>query len=382
MSAVIEKRGFSHSLTRLIGALAALVLLGVSAAMNYLFLSALGKTPVEAHVLGAASAAADLLKAVLPFLIFWAWRAGRISVALPGLLVWALFTVFSLLSAIGFAAGNREAVSDSRTATAQRYETVRLNLAAALKEREALPEHRARAIVAAAIEAHKQHRRWASTKSCRNATVPDSRTYCRAYFALRAELAAAKKNAALAAKIEDLRAQAWGLREAGGKREPEPQVELLARLFGLERDPVRLALILLIAGLVELGAGLGLYLSMSGTSVIRQAPTQQRLARQRKNRSARSDANGPEVGEIADFVWDCLEPAASAGCILTEDELWAGYQRWCTANRYRFLSRRAFVSAFQSLATEIGMERHGKVYNALRFASHDHMEFFERFTEG
>jgi len=367
MSAVIEEKGFSHSLPRLIGALAALVLLGVSAAMNYLFLSALGKTPVEAHVLGAASAAADLLKAVLPFLIFWAWRAGRLSVAGPGLLVWMVFTVFSLLSAIGFAAGNRETIRDVRSATSQQYDTVRSALKATQQERKRLPKHRALKIIAAAIEAHKQHRRWASTKGCGNATVPDSRAYCRAYFALRAEQAAAEHNAVLAEKIENSRAGAQVLREAGGTREPEPQVGLLARLFGLERDPVRLALILLIAGLVELGSGLGLYLSMSGTGPAGQAVKHQRQARQPKNRPARSDTNGPEVGEIADFAFACLKPAQ--GGSISEAALFAAYQRWCTGEGCRALGEVAFADAFAELAATLGIRRERRGYRGIKLTT-------------
>jgi len=314
MSDVIEAKRFSHSLTQLIGGLAALVLLAVSAAMNYLFLSSLGKTSLESHVLGAASAAADLLKAVLPFLIFWAWQGGRMSVTLPGLLVWSLFTVFSLLSAIGFAAGNRAQVSDARSATAQQYAGVRSDLKAAQEERERLPKHRAMEIVAAAIDAHKQHRRWASTTECTNATVPDSRAYCRDYFVLRAELAAAERNGVLAETIKRLRTQAAALREAGGHREPEPQKGLLSYLFGLERDPVRLTLILLIAALVELGAGLGLYLSLSGWGRVRGNP--QRLALETPALTDRNNGlsqSSKPLGAVADFAWPACSRLRDGG---------------------------------------------------------------------
>jgi len=381
MSAVIEKKGFSHSLTRLIGALAALVLLGVSAAMNYLFLSSLGKTPVEAHVLGAASAAADLLKAVLPFLIFWAWCAGRLAVAGPGRLVWALFTVFSLLSATGFAAGNRETIRDTRSGTGELYKTLRSELTAAQAAREALPQHRPAAIVAAAIQAHKQHRRWASTKGCTDATVPQSRAYCRGYFALQAELAAAQRSAALAEKIAGLRKQLQALRAAGGAREPEPQVGLLARLFGLERDPVRLALILLIAGLVELGSGLGLYLSVSGWGRVRGNP--QRPARETPlltDRNSGLSQSSEPIGAVADFAWACLQPAP--GHRLTENDLLKAYQKWCEAEGRGPLSQEAFAKAFWLLAADIGVERKGREFNALGFVSHNDEEFAERFPEG
>jgi len=365
MSDIIAAKRFSRGLTRLIGALAALVLLAVSAAMNYLFLSSLGKSPLEGHVLGAASASADLLKAVLPFLILWAWRAGRISVALPGLLVWMVFSVFSLLSAIGFAAGNRETIRDTRTANAQRYETLRSDLKAAQDERDRLPGHRAAEIVAEAIQSHKQHRRWTSTEGCKDATVPDSRAYCRDYFALRAELAAAERSAVLTERIQGLRAQARVLREAGGAREPEPQVGLLARLFGLQRDPVRLGLIMLIAGLVELGSGLGLYLSVSGGSSSRTpVPGEISKGRSRIGKAKQSDKTGQEVGAVDDFALACLEPAR--GSTLGEKALFAAYQRWCTGEGCRALGKSAFARAFAELASAVGIRRERTGYCGIR----------------
>jgi len=60
------------TLISLLGIAAALVMAGVSAAMNYVFLASLGKTAVEGAILGAASSAADMLKCLLPFYIAWA----------------------------------------------------------------------------------------------------------------------------------------------------------------------------------------------------------------------------------------------------------------------------------------------------------------------
>jgi len=47
--------------------------------------------------------------------------------------------------------------------------------------------------IRAEIEAHKQHARWASTKGCVDATVPESRDYCQTYHLLMADLAAARE---------------------------------------------------------------------------------------------------------------------------------------------------------------------------------------------
>ncbi len=52
-----------------LGLMVSLVILLASVFMNYLFLSSMGKTPFEDYVFGAVSAAADILKALLPFLL-------------------------------------------------------------------------------------------------------------------------------------------------------------------------------------------------------------------------------------------------------------------------------------------------------------------------
>jgi hypothetical protein len=57
-----------------LGVIAAGVLLALSAAMNYWFGYSLSKTPFDGEIYGAASAAADCFKALVPFFFFVAWR--------------------------------------------------------------------------------------------------------------------------------------------------------------------------------------------------------------------------------------------------------------------------------------------------------------------
>ena len=54
----------------LLGIIAAGVLLAVSAAMNWRFGYSLGKTELDGQIYGAASAAADCFKALVPFFFF------------------------------------------------------------------------------------------------------------------------------------------------------------------------------------------------------------------------------------------------------------------------------------------------------------------------
>ena len=97
-------------------ALAALLFIAVSATMNALFLSSLGRTPIECGLLAAVSLASDIVKAVLPVvimraIILRAWVQGGAAA-----LMLAVVVALSLASGTGFAALTRGTVTASRAA--------------------------------------------------------------------------------------------------------------------------------------------------------------------------------------------------------------------------------------------------------------------------
>ena len=96
------------------GVLAAGVLLAVSAAMNWRFGLSLGRTELDGQIYGAASAAADCLKALVPFFFFAAVKNRMWSQAAASSLVWVVVTAYSLTSALGHAALNRADMSGQR----------------------------------------------------------------------------------------------------------------------------------------------------------------------------------------------------------------------------------------------------------------------------
>ena len=89
-----------------LGILAAGVLLVVSAAMNYRFGLSLGKTEFDGQIYGVASAAADCMKALVPFFLFAAIKNRAWSQAAASMLVWTVVMAYSLTSAFGHAALN------------------------------------------------------------------------------------------------------------------------------------------------------------------------------------------------------------------------------------------------------------------------------------
>jgi hypothetical protein len=255
-----------------LGVLAAATLLVVSAAMNWRFGFGLGKTEFDAHIYGAASAAADCLKALLPFLILAALRNRTWSQALGGVVLLGVCSLYSLTSSLGFAALNRADTMSERAATAANYEDLRAELARARSEIGWLPQHRPAGVLKSEIAGLQQNRRWETTAGCTNATIKPSIDYCQSYHALKAELATAEKAQILDARILAIRDQLDGIRSAGTSDQVDPQAAILANLSGLGTDKIQLSLIILVSILVEAGSALGFYVALSHWRILEERP--------------------------------------------------------------------------------------------------------------
>lgn len=322
------------------------MLCAVSGATNYLFLSSLGKTPLEGQVLGAASAAADLLKALLPFFVAWSWQNRRVVATLAGSLAFGFFAGFSFLSAIGFAADNRGVLVEARDSKNAEYQRVQREVSETDRRFAGLPAYRPPSVVAEEIERHRQNRRWGTTKECAEATESQSRDFCSAYFALRAELANGEEAARLASVSANLQSQAQHLRESGAGQDRDPQVALLSRIFGQAPEPVRLALIIAVALLVEIGASLGLFLASGHSGTTRAKP-------EMAARSAPDPATSRPPGSVEDFCLEALAPAKGGALALSD--LFPAYQAWCAGQGFAALAEADFVTTFERLARDVGL---------------------------
>jgi hypothetical protein len=245
------------------GCVAALILLCVSATMNWQFGFSLGKTEFDSHVFGAASVAADGLKALMPFLIFAAWRNRNWLQAFGGTALWAVCIVYALTSALGFASLNRSDTTGARTIQAEKYEDLRTQLSRITDQQKWLDKHRSGGMVEAEIRAAQQHVRWQSTKGCTDATLPLSREFCEGFHRLEAELAAATKDGALQREADVIRAQLGQMTGRSAVKIADPQAAMISALSGLDIRRVEIGLTILITLLVELGSSLGLYVSTS-----------------------------------------------------------------------------------------------------------------------
>lgn len=332
-----------------IGITAALVMAGVSASMNYVFLASLGKTQIDGQILGAASAAADVLKALLPFFIAWAWRCRRVVAVLCGAGLFVLFASFSLLSAIGFAADNRGVMTLGRAAIDQSFARIQEERDQVHSHLSSLPPHRPQTVVAEELRAAEQSRLWPRSKLCTEATETASRAFCAGYFQLRAELAAAEAAQSLRAKIETLQGELDGLKAQGAGQERDPQVAILAKLFSLSQDRVQLMLIIAVALVVEFGSSLGLFLA-SGHGAAKQIPVSEPAD---AGQLPQPEAAPRMVGDIEDFVLQALVPMP--GTSLSLAELQSAYASWCEGSDFEALRAETFAERFAALAQAIGM---------------------------
>ncbi len=251
-----------------LGVVAAGVLLAVSAAMNWRFGFSLGRTELDGQIYGAASAAADCFKALVPFFFFAAIKNRMWSQAAASAVVWVVVTAYSLTSALGHAALNRLDTAGQRTVQAQSYKDVRANLKHAQDELGWIPQHRPALTVQSDIDALKQQRAWGWTKGCTEVKGKDGREFCAPYHALSAELAAAQQGVVVAAKIAELQAKLDTSTGSTVMSEADPQAAVLAKLAGLlgltmKVEDVQTALTIFVALLLEVGSGFGMYVAFS-----------------------------------------------------------------------------------------------------------------------
>lgn len=260
-------------LARLVIGTAALLFIGVSATMNALFLSSLGRTAIETGLLICVSLTADMTKAVLPVallraLVVRAW--GEASVAL---IMLVCVTALSLASGTGFAALTREAATGARSAqiertTAQRAHIQRLE--ARLATSQIL---RSTAAMEVDVSAAMLDRRWQSSNGCASPASQTLRAFCTETLKLKSALADARERDRLDAELQAARTTLDTLQRGDTANDSDPQATAIAALFGIDRAWPRVVLVSSLTIILELGS-ICLVLLASG-SALRAAPSSQ-----------------------------------------------------------------------------------------------------------
>jgi hypothetical protein len=244
------------------GLIGAVVLMGASGSMNFMFWLGQGQSAKEADILASVSVAFDIFKSVLPFCIAWACASGKRGYVAVGSALFVLFFCFSLMSAIGFAAGNRNAVTGGREAQALRLEAFENGLRQANSELKSLPAHRAGAIIEEDLKGMRQDRFWAGSQNCTQPSGGVAITFCRRYADRMTEKAVAVSANGLGVRIAELTRQIESLKEQGAGQGGDVQIAFVAAVSGLDNERAKAAIIIFVAVLVELGAAFGLFLAL------------------------------------------------------------------------------------------------------------------------
>lgn len=261
-----------------LGVIASAAFIGVSALMNWRFGYGLGLTDFDAQLYGAASIAGDVFKIIAAFLIFYYWQARSWVKLSASLVVGAIAVTYSLASSVGFSSQNRVAATGEKAALVSNYQSNKAEIKRLEARRDSLPKHRPEGVVKFEIERTKLNRRWDATTGCTDVTASASRSYCQGLAQMRAELASATASRDLTVKIDDLKEKnkkADGQTVAG---QDDPQAAMIASTANLKIETVKLALMWMIIGLVEVGSTLGLWLTWGWVAAPvprRETPPQQ-----------------------------------------------------------------------------------------------------------
>jgi hypothetical protein len=346
--------------------------------MNYRFGFSLGRTEFDGQIYGAASAAADCMKALVPFFFFAAVRNRSWSQAAASALVWVVVTAYSLTSALGHAALNRLDTAGQRAATAETYKDHRADLARAKEQLSWVPQHRPAQTVQADIETVKNERRWGLSGGCTNVTTSKSRAFCEQYHALQAEQASAEQAIALEARIADVQAKLGKTEGATVMSEADPQAAVLAKLAGVLAPSIRIedvqtALTVFIALLLEVGSAFGMYIAfsqwrlydrhtpaaprMAPVSTAAAAVAAQKAVAIAKPRSGANDNRtapaqrliAPET-DVERFYKERIE--TQDGSSLTATSLYEDYCEWCEEQQKEPLALPTFGREFGELGVQ------------------------------
>jgi hypothetical protein len=252
-------------------ALAAVLFIAVSATMNALFLSSLGRTPIEVGLLAAISIGADVIKAVLPVVIVWAAvKRAWLHTAMASVML-AVVVALSLASGTGFAALTRGASTAAREASAEELAARRRDVTDIETQLAALALTSPVAVIETELAATQSNWRWPATKSCTTVNTTAAQKFCAGVFKLRSDLASASERNRLTAERRGTRARIETLQASGANFDTDPQSTALATLFNVDKSTPRLVLTTGLAVMLELGSVV-LVLLLAGPALLDKRP--------------------------------------------------------------------------------------------------------------
>lgn len=301
-----------------VATLVVLVAWGVTAVANWHFSSTLGdSTPFyflgfqtsTSQIYEYASLSVDVMKALGLFAVATAIYARVYSAAGLALVIWIGCMLWALNASMGFVSHTYSKTMETRGAAAESWTQTKSEIDRLSQRMSWIPQHRPAGAVAADIEAQKVNALYARSKSCSDATLLDSRDFCRDFHALNRELASAQESARMETDIAKARERLATLTKTEAA---DPWAAMAAKLYGVSTDEASLGRATFIALLLEAIASFGFFIFWHPLSVIRR---QDKLAAAAVQASTTREL--PEgVSDLDDYrkkpVAEVTEPVAEA----------------------------------------------------------------------
>lgn len=322
-------------------------LIAVSVALNYRMGYRSADNAWDGTLYGTGAACGDCLKAIAPFMASWGLRHGDMLAAASATIVFVICTSFSFVSAVGFAAEHRAVKHDTAKAGKDAYGDYRREKERLESRLAFLGEQRSISEVDGAISLVLKQRAWTGgptvgtwTQDCK-VDRKQTRTACETVAKLKTERARAIDFENASNELDQL----VKLARTSGQMKPiatvDAQVDalkdalhMLSAVVGKEQ--IGLALAVLLASFIEIGSGVGLFISTTpwrNTQYIRTA--QHRL------------------GHVDAFMLDVLVPGEG---LVTEQQMHGAYLAWCSARGEVAYNLKEFAPRLAALAQETGLE--------------------------
>lgn len=246
-----------------VGLLASLAMLTVSAIMNWRFGYGLATNAEDGVLYGALSAGADTLKVVMPFIALWAAREKLRSVFWVSSVVMCVCALYGWAGAAGHLSKNRLETAGEKTLLADNYKDLRAEKTRTEAAMTWLGALRSIDGVKGEIQGlkAKNMRLWTSSSECVEPSGANAREFCQQYFKLNAELGNAQQAVKHQARLDEIADKLGKVHGAAASQTEggDAQAGTLSKLsFGLfSIGSVQVILVLLGIACLEIGGGFG-----------------------------------------------------------------------------------------------------------------------------
>jgi hypothetical protein len=341
----------------ILGGAVALCLAVISIGANTTFGSLL-TAGEERYIYAVLFGSLDVLKTLLPLIAAAAFVAGARTKGAVALATFAVLTLLSLTASIGlYATTKSETVGDAKAARAKYADAVAARNKAQA-DLAALGAVRPAGDIAADLGELKRDFRFDRSKQCTDATATDSRKLCVQVDRLTGEAQKAAEFRRLGQVIAAARVKVEQLDVGAAMKAIDPQAEQLAKLVSVVRpvtpENVRTALALLIAALVEIGAGLGPWL-VAPVPAARHTKTDEKpgpeaaaVACDPAAKPMPSTAPAGDTCEDLVMRWASSALVRRRGAYLPAKEARASFEAWCASENAEPLNPTAFGKAMRA----------------------------------